>query len=69
MFIVLEIQDDGNGTIGTIVNKKATRDEADSTYHTILAAASISNVPIHSAVMLTSDGGYVCHETHYHNAE
>lgn len=66
MFIIIEIQNDGTN-VGTIVTKKDTRDEADATYHTILAAASVSNVAIHSAVMLTGDGGYVCHETHYHN--
>ena len=56
-YIVIEIQKFENGTIS--VAPVSTYDdfyEALSRYHTILAAAAISEVPVHSATILTEDG-------------
>lgn len=66
MFIIIEIQKDANNNIATLVTQKADRNEADSTYHTILAAAAISQLPEHGAVMLTSDCGYVMGQSYTH---
>ena len=56
-YIVIEIQKFENGTIA--VPPIATFDsffEAVSRYHTIMATAAISDVPVHSAVILTDTG-------------
>ena len=65
--IVIEIQ--AGETVSTIVNSYDDRDEAESRYHTILAAAAVSSVPNHSAVMLTTTGQFIKSETYSHNEE
>lgn len=56
MYIVIEIQTNANGTVGTLVNAYEARDQAESKFHTILAAAAISTLPCHAAVLLTEQG-------------
>ncbi len=56
-YIVIEIQKFADGTIA--VPPIATYDsyfDAASRFHTILASAAISEVPVHSAVILTETG-------------
>ena len=56
-YIVIEIQKFENGSIA--VPPIATFDsyfDAVSRYHTIMATAAISEVPVHSAVILTETG-------------
>lgn len=56
-YIVLEIQKAQDGTIA--VPPVATYDTffaAMAAYHTILAAAATSSVPVHTAVVLTDVG-------------
>ena len=64
MYIVMEIQK--SSTASTIVNTYNTLNEAENKYHTILAYAAISNVPKHSAVLLTEEGDYIKHECFEH---
>ena len=64
MYIVMEIQK-GN-TASTIVDSYETLNEAENKYHTILAYAALSNVPKHSAVLLTEEGDYIKHECFEH---
>ena len=52
--------------ITTLVTQKADRNEANSTYHMILGAAAISQLPEHGAVMLTSDCGFVMWQSYTH---
>ena len=56
-YLVIEIQKFSDGTVA--VPPIATFDsffEALSRYHTILAAAAISDVPVHSCVLLNEVG-------------
>lgn len=69
MFIVIEIQKNSNGTIGTIVNSYNDRNGAEQKYHQILAAAAISQVEIHSAVLLSETGQRIKGESYTHYAE
>ena len=55
-YIVMEIQTAADGTVATLVTQKDTLPEAQSTYYTVLAAAAVSQVPYHSAVLLTNEG-------------
>lgn len=56
MYIVIEIQTNPNGTVGNIVNAFATKDLAFQKFHTILAAAAVSSLPVHAAVILDNKG-------------
>lgn len=55
MFIVIELQTNGEQT-ANIVNAYTSRPEAEARYHSILAAAALSNVQIHSAVLMDHRG-------------
>ncbi len=56
MYIVLELQTSNDGTIGNIITKHDTLQEAESKYYAILSAAALSDVPVHSAVILDNTG-------------
>ena len=64
MFMIIEMQTDANGNIAEIITKKATQAEAEADFHRILAAAAVSSVPVHSAVILT-DNGYALRREFY----
>ena len=60
----MEIQ---KGTeVSTIVNTYESRADAENKYHTVLAYAAVSDVPVHSAVMLTDKGERIKNETFEH---
>ena len=65
LFIVIEVQSDGT-TASTIVNSYTDRNQAESKFHQILTAAALSNVPIHSAVLMTDRGKTLKTETYTH---
>ena len=66
-YIVIEIQKFADGTIAVPpVYAYATYNEAAQRYHTILAAAAVSDVAHHSAVMLTDTGIQVKLDTFDH---
>lgn len=67
MYIVIEIQATDT-TASTLVNSYSDRSLAEQKYHNVLAAAAVSNVPVHSAVMLTSDGTRVKGEVYRHES-
>lgn len=67
MFIVIELQKNADGNVANIVTQHATQAEAESAYHSILASAAISNVPVHSAVIVTEEGFTLMHQCYKHN--
>lgn len=69
MYIVIEIQTSKEGKVATLVNAYESAAEADSKYYTILAAAALSNVPVHSAVIIKNDGRMVRFESYNHQTE
>ena len=66
MYLLLEIQTNTDGTIGTIATKYDNRQNAESQYHTILAAAAISNLPCHAAVMMMNTGAILASQYYEH---
>ncbi|MBE7005034.1 MAG: hypothetical protein E7425_12310 [Ruminococcaceae bacterium] len=68
MYIIVEMQTDANGTVSTIVTQKATRNEADSVYHQVLAAAAISAMPVHACAMMSNEGFPLEHASYRHTA-
>lgn len=68
-YIVIEVQANADGTIGTLVYTYADKNTAEQQYHTILAAAAVSSVENHGAVMLTKTGGFIKNDSFNHATE
>lgn len=65
MFTIIELQTNGN-EIANIVQTAATREEAMSKFHTVLAAAAISTVEVHSCAVLTPEAAVIANESYHH---
>ena len=66
MFYVIEIQT--TGSTGAVISYSyANQPDAEAQYHTLLAVAAKSAVPIHSVLLLGADGFRIKGETYYHN--
>lgn len=55
-YVVLEIQTMSDGQVACLATPYDSQLQAESSYHSVLAAAALSNLPRHAAVLLTSDG-------------
>lgn len=66
MFIVIELQTNDDGQVANIVTSYESRNEAESKYHSILAAAAQSDVRTHSAVVLDERGNLEKSEYYLH---
>ena len=71
MFIIIEAQQNADGTNVALTPAitKSTYNEAQQAFHQILAAAAVSAVPVHSAVILTGDLSQVEKKTFYHGVD
>ena len=67
-YIVLEIQKNPGGAVGTLVSAYDTRNEAESHFHTVLAAAALSSLPRHAAVLVTEEGFLLTQGCYQHEA-
>ena len=56
MFIVIELQTYNDGTVGHIVTNYEERNVAESKFYQIMSAAAISDVPVHSALIVDEAG-------------
>lgn len=65
-YLIIEIQVNATGQAATIVNQRNTRNEAESAYHAMMAAAAVSSVPLHSVVMMTPDGNVIMNGSYTH---
>lgn len=71
-FYIIEIQQYVNGEFGHIVhfaydeNATKARLKAEAKYHEVLASAAVSELPQHSATLLTSDGRAVMNQCYKH---
>ena len=65
-FIVLEIQTNSDGTIGTLIDSFDTRNQAESKYHLVLSSAAVSQLPMHSATLMMSDGKMLAYQCYQH---
>lgn len=66
-YIVIELQKNTEGVVSNIVTSFENLAEAESNYYSILAAAAISNVPLHSAVIVSEEGFPVKHQCYKHS--
>lgn len=65
-YIVTEIQKFADGTMTTPSYAYDNQNSADAKYHTILASAAVSALPMHSCIMFTEDGNYLKSEHYTH---
>ena len=65
MYIVVELQKNGD-SIGNVVNTYTDINAAESSFHSILAAAALSSVEVHSAVIMNELGQTLKSEYYYH---
>ena len=56
MYYIIEIQQYKDGTYGHQVHWAQTRNQGESKYHEVLAAAAVSDLPSHSATLIDSRG-------------
>ncbi len=68
MFAIVEIQKDGS-TATPFISLYDDKEQAYQAYHTILAAASISQIEEHSAILISEEGNYMLHEKYTHESE
>ena len=69
-YIVIELQKiKEDADIFTIVVTKDTKEEAESTYYSILAAAAISKIPVHGAIIIDELGNPLKNNHYTHKVE
>ena len=66
MYIVIELQKNADGHVSNIVTEHTNQAEAESKYHSILASAAVSTIPIHSAIIVSEEGFPVVHKCYKH---
>lgn len=71
-YYVVEIQQYQNGEFGHIVHfaydndPNVARLKGESKYHEVLAAAAISELPCHAAIMFSTEGFPIMHQCYKH---
>lgn len=55
-YVTVELQTSADGSVANLTTVWDTRAQAESAFHTILAAAAQSGLPAHSCTMLDSEG-------------
>lgn len=68
MYIVIELQKNTDGVVSNIVTSHNTLAEAESKYHSILANAAMSTLPVHSAIIVSEEGFAVQNQCYKHSA-
>ena len=66
MFIVIELQTINDSQVANVVTAYTEQKVAEQKYHTILAAAAVSSLPCHAAVMLDEKGRMIKSEYYTH---
>ena len=65
-YIVIEIQKFDEQSMSTPAYSYDTQNAAEAKYHTILAAAAGSQLPVHAALMVNEEGYPLRHECYRH---
>lgn len=68
-YLVIEIQTSADGSVANLVTAYDDRNLAESAFHSILASAAVSNLPIHSAVIITNEGFVINRECYKHEVQ
>lgn len=71
-FYIVEIQQYPNGDFGHIVHyafdedPNRAREKADSKFYEVLSACAISELPLHSAILFSTEGFPIDHKCYKH---
>jgi len=65
-YIVIELQKTEEGAVTNIVTEHENLALAESKYHTILSYAAVSEMPVHSAVIISEEGFCVASKCYKH---
>lgn len=65
-YLVVEIQKFPNGSMSTPSYAFDNLNSAEAKYHTILAAAAVSSLPVHSCILMSEEGFPLRHECYKH---
>lgn len=65
-YIVTEIQTMADGQVASLISSFDDRLQAESAYHSILAAAAISQLPLHACMLYTNDGYLIMNANYTH---
>ena len=66
MYLVMELQKNEDGHVSNIVTEHETLPQAESKYHAVLSAAAVSDIPIHSAILVSEEGFPVKNQCYKH---
>lgn len=69
MYYIFEIQQYQDGSFGHLVHWGETRNQAESKYHEVLAAAAVSGLPKHSATLLSEEGFPLDNKVYRHEVQ
>lgn len=67
-YIVVEMQTNADGQVGVLATAYDDRVHAESAWHSVMASAAISSIPVHSAVLLDSFGAELL-TAHYEHGQ
>ena len=65
MYAVMELQKT-NESLSVLTTTFDNRQDAESKFHQVLQYAAVSNVPVHSAVIMSEDGSLLKRESYRH---
>ena len=68
-YIVIEIQTSSSGIVSTIATSYDDYNTAQQKFHTILAAAAVSQVMVHSAIIVDPTGMIIDKGSYAHKVE
>lgn len=69
MIIIQEIQTNGQQTALTPAATYTDKNQAEARFHTILAAAAVSSVEVHTVIMYDEHGNVIKREYYEHISE
>lgn len=69
MYIVMELQLNASGQLGNFVWTFDTLPQAESKYHLVLSTAAVSDIPIHSALIMDERGNVLMNTSYDHPVE
>lgn len=65
-YIVIELQKNAEGVLTNLVSTHETLAEAESKYYTVLSYAAVSEIPVHSAIIVSEEGNPVKYNSYKH---
>lgn len=68
-YLVVEMQKQADGSLAHLVDSFTDRNIAEQKYHTVLSFAAVSDLPVHTAVLLSEEGNVIKKEIYRHETE